>query len=302
MQWLNYQHLLYFWTVAKEGTITAACQQLRLAQPTISSQLRALERALGHKLFKRVGRNLALTETGHVVYRYASEIFSIGHELLDSLEGRPTGSLSRLRVGVADVLPKVLVHRFLFPALSQVQKVHLICYEGKPPALLARLATHELDLVLSDSPAGAEVNIRAFNHQLGESGISIFGRKELAATYRRRFPQSLDRAPVYWPTENTSVRRELDYWTLSKGIRPLVIAEFEDTALLKAFGQVGGGLFPAPTIIESEVQEGYGVKLVGRIEEVRERFYGISLERKIKHAAVAAIIERAQNELFKGTA
>ena len=299
MQLLNYQHLLYFWTVAKEGTITAACQQLHLAQPTISNQLRTLERALGHKLFKRVGRNLIMTETGHAVFRYASEIFSLGHELLASLEGRPTPSLSPLRVGVADILPKVIVHQFLSPALGELRKVRLICYEGKPPALLARLAVHELDVVLSDSPFGAEAKIRAFNHALGESDISIFGRKELAATYKRQFPQSLDGAPVYWPTENTSLRRELDYWALSKGIHPLVIGEFEDTALLKTFGQVGGGLFPAPTVMQGEVQEVYGVELVGRLKEVREHFYAITLERKIRHPAVAAIIERAQHELSK---
>jgi LysR family transcriptional activator of nhaA len=211
MQWLNYHHLLYFWVVAKEGTIAAACKELNLAQPTISAQLRSLERSLGEKLFTRVGRNLALTETGRVVYRYADEIFSLGRDLLDTVQGRPTDRPLRFNVGVADVLPKLVAYRLLEPALHLPEQVQLVCHDGSPPELLTRLAVYELDLVLSDSPIGPDVKVRAFNHLLGECGVSIFGTKDLATKYRRRFPKSLDGAPFIVPTANTALRRAIEH-------------------------------------------------------------------------------------------
>ena len=298
VKWLNYHHLLYFWTVAKEGTITAACKKLRLAQPTVSKQLGTLEETLGHKLFRRVGRNLVLTETGRVAYRYANEIFSLGRELVDTLEGHPTGKRTRLRIGVADVLPKVIVQRLLRPALKTPDSTHVVCYEGKPKALLAQLSVHELDLVLSDSPMGPEVKVRAFNHLLGECGVSVFGIPRLSSKYRHGFPQSLDRAPFYLPTDNTSVRRQLDFWFISKGFRPFVVAEFEDSALLSVFGGTGDALFPGPQVVEEEIEEFYGVTLVGRLESVRETFYAISPEQQLKHPAVVQIVESAHDELF----
>ncbi len=298
MQWLNYHHLLYFWVVAKEGTIAAACKELNLAQPTISAQLRALEHSLGEKLFTRVGRNLALTETGRVVYRYADEIFSLGRDLLDTVQGRPTGRPLRFNVGVADVLPKLVAYRLLEPALHLPEQVQLVCHEGSPPELLTRLAVYELDLVLSDSPIGPDVKVRAFNHLLGECGVSIFGTQELAAKYRRRFPKSLDGAPFIITTANTALRRAIERWFDSEDIRPLVIGEFEDSALLKVFGQAGVGLFAAPTVIEKEVQRQYSVKVVGRLESVRERFYAITVEKKVKHPAVLAIADEARQKLF----
>ena len=298
VRWLNYHHLLYFWVVAKRGTITAACEELRLAQPTISAQLRALEKDLGHKLFRRVGRNLVLTDSGRIVYRHAQEIFPVGQDLIDTLEGRPTGAAVLLRVGVTDVFPKLLAYRFLAPALNLPEPVRIVCYEGKPGVLLGQLAAHELDLVLSESPIGPEVQIRAFHHQLGECGVSIFATKSLAVTYRRRFPRSLDGAPFLLPTDNTTRRRSLDHWFTTKGLRPLIVGEFEDSALLKAFGQAGTGLFAAPTVIEKETQKQYGVRVVGRLETVREQFYAISLERKLKHSAVVSIVEQAHRGLF----
>lgn len=298
MDWLNYHHLLYFWVVAKEGTIAAACKELNLAQPTISAQLRTLERSLGEKLFTRVGRNLALTETGRVVYRYADEIFSLGRDLLDTVKGRPTGRPLRFNVGVADVLPKLVAYRLLEPALHLPEQVQLVCHEGSPPELLTRLAVYELDLVLSDSPIGPDVKVRAFNHLLGECGVSIFGTNDLAAKYRRRFPKSLDGAPFIIPTANTALRRALEHWFDSEDIRPSVFGEFEDSALLKVFGQAGVGLFAAPTVIEKEVQRQYSVKVVGRVESVRERFYAISVEKKVKHPAVLAIADEARQKLF----
>ncbi len=298
MEWLNYHHLLYFWVVAKEGTIAAACKRLNLAQPTISAQLRVLEKSLGQELFTRVGRNLALTDTGHVVYRYADEIFSLGRDLLDTVQGRPTSRPLRFNVGLADVLPKLVAYRLLEPALHLPEQVQLVCHEGSSPELLTRLAVCELDLVLSDSPIGPDVKVRAFNHLLGECGVSIFGTKDLAAEYRRRFPKSLDGAPFIIPTTNTALRRALEHWFDSEDIRPSVFGEFEDSALLKVFGQAGVGLFAAPTVIEEEVQRQYSVNVVGRLESVRERFYAISVEKKVKHPAVLAIADEARQKLF----
>jgi LysR family transcriptional activator of nhaA len=298
MEWLNYHHLLYFWTVAKEGTIAAACKKLHLAQPTISAQIRALERALGEKLFRRVGRRLTLTDTGRLVYRYADEIFSVGRELMDTLSGRPTGNPLRFSVGVADVLPKLIAHRLLEPALKLPETIQLVCRESTPAELLARLAIHELDLILSDSPIGPDVRVRAFNHLLGECGVAIFGSKELATAHRRHFPRSLDGAPFLMPAGSTSLRRSLDFWFDSEDIRPLVVGEFDDSALLKVFAQAGTGLFAAPDVIEKEIRRQYGVRVVGRLESVRERFYAISAERKVKHPAVVAIADAAREKLF----
>jgi LysR family transcriptional regulator, transcriptional activator of nhaA len=299
MDWLNYHHLLYFWTVAREGSIARACEKLLLAQPTISGQLRALEKSVGEKLFVRSGRGLALTETGRMVYRYADEIFSLGKELSDTLKGRPSGRPLRLVVGVADVLPKLVSFRLLEPALRLPGGVQIICREDKPERLLAELSVHSLDIVLSDAPVGPTVKVRAFNHLLGVCGVSVMGTPELAKSLRKSFPKSLDGAPFLMPTENTTLRRSLDQWFDAKSIRPAVRAEFEDSALLKVFGQAGIGLFVVPTAVEDEVRKQYGVKLVGRLEDIRERFYAISVERKLKHPAVIAISDAARHEIFK---
>ncbi len=298
MEWLNYHHLLYFWVVAKEGTIAAACEKLMLTQPTISAQIRALENALGEKLFRRSGRYLVLTETGRVVYQYADEIFSLGRELIDTLKGRPTGSPVRFNVGVADVLPKLVAHQLLEPALKLPEQVRLVCYENSQAELLAKLAIHELDLVLSESPIGPDAHLRAYNHLLGECGVSIFGTKDLADLYRRRFPASLDGAPFLLPTSITALRRELDHWFDTEDIRPVVVGEFDDSALLKVFGQAGAGLFAAPDVTEKEIRRQYGVRVIGRVESVQERFYAITVERKVKHPAVIAIADAAHEKLF----
>jgi LysR family transcriptional activator of nhaA len=298
MEWLNYHHLLYFWTVAREGSVSRACRQLNLAQPTISGQIRSLEDSLGEKLFIRSGRNLVLTEVGRVVYRYADDIFSMGRELLDTLKDRPTGRPVRLAVGVADVLPKLIAYRLLAPALSLPDPVQMVCREDKPERLLAELAVHGLDIVLSDAPVDASVRVRAFSHLLGECGVSLFATPRQAVLYRKGFPGSLEGAPFLLPTDNTILRRSLDQWFATQGIRPRVVGEFDDRALLKAFGQAGAGIFPAPAAIEKEVQRRYGVSVVGRIETVRERFYVISVERKLKHPAVVAITEAARGKLF----
>jgi LysR family transcriptional activator of nhaA len=298
MEWLNYHHLLYFWTVAREGSVTRASQQLRLAQPTVSGQLKALEDALGERLFERTGRRLVLTDVGRVVFRYADEIFSLGRELQDTLKGRPTGRPVRFTVGVADAVPKLVAYRLLLPALSLPEPVHVVCREDKPERLIAELAAHSLDLVISDGPLGAGAKVKAYSHLLGETPVGIFGADALAAAHRRGFPRSLEGAPLLLPTESSSLRRSLDQWLDAEGIRPRVVGEFEDSALLKTFGQAGLGLFPAPLAIEAEVRAQFGVKLVGRVDAVKERFYALSVERKLKHPAVLAISETARRKLF----
>jgi LysR family transcriptional regulator, transcriptional activator of nhaA len=298
MEWLNYHHLLYFWTVAREGSLAQASAQLRLAQSTISGQIHALEDSLGEKLFAKSGRRLVPTEMGRVVFRYAEEIFSLGRELRDAIKGRPVGRPLSLVVGVADVVPKLVARRLLEPALKLPGPVRLVCREDKPERLFAELAVHNLDIVLADAPIGPSISVRAFNHLLGECGLVFFGTPKLAATYRRNFPKSLEGAPVILPTENTTLRRSLDQWFSTRGIRPHVVGEFEDNALLKVFGQVGMGLFPASSIIATEVQRQYQVRPVGKLDEVRERFYAISVERKLKHPAVIAISEEARQKLF----
>lgn len=298
MDWLNYHHLLYFWMVAKEGGISRAAEQLHLAQPTLSSQIKKLEKSIGTQLFDRIGRSMVLTETGQTVYRYADEIFSLGRELTDTLNGRPSRERLKLVVGVPDVLPKLVVYQLLRPALDLGEQVQLECYEGKLPELLAELALHRIDIVLADSPITPQSHVRAFNHLLGECGVTVFGTSELAKQHRRRFPKSLHDAPMLLPTQNTSLRRELERWFDEHGIRPSVVHEFEDSAILKVFGQAGEGLFAAPTAIEIEVGKQYSVRIVGRIPEVKERFYAISVERRLKHPAVVAISNAARSKLF----
>jgi LysR family transcriptional activator of nhaA len=298
MEWLNYHHLLYFWTVVREGSVARASEQLRLAQPTISGQVRALEEALGEKLFVRSGRSLVPTEIGRVVYRYADEIFSLGRELMDTLKDRPTGRPVRLVVGIADAVSKLIAYRLLEPALRLPEPVHMTCREGKPDRLLAELSVHGVDLVLSDAPLAASVRVRAFNHLLGECGVTFFAAPALAKKLRRGFPRSLTGQAMLLPTDNTMLRRALDQWFEAEGIRPIVGGEFEDSALMKVFGQAGDGVFAAPSVIEQEVRQQYGVAALGRTDAVRERFYAITVERKIKHPAVVAISEQARTRLF----
>lgn len=299
MEWLNYHHLLYFWVVAREGSIAQASKQLLLAQPTITGQIRALENTLGQKLFTRSGRNLVLSDVGRLVYRYANEIFSLGRELTEVLKGRPAGRPVRLVVGISDGMPKLIAYRLLQPALTLAEPVHIVCHEDRPERLLAELATFGLDLVLTDAPVGPLVRVRAFSHLLGTCGISLFGTASLAAKYRKPFPASLDGAPFLLPVENSTLRRALDQWFEAERIHPRVVGEFQDSALLKTFGQAGAGIFAAPTVTEKEVRRQYGVSVLGRTKSVIERFYAISVERKLKHPAVVAIAEAARDQLFR---
>jgi len=298
MEWINYHHLLYFWVTAKEGSIARAAEKLRLAPPTISGQLKLLEEQLGEQLFEREGRGLKLTEMGRVALRYADEIFGLGRELLDTMKGRPSGRPARLVVGVSDVVPKLIIKRLLEPVLTGPDAVQLICREESPKSLLASLALHDLDVVISDAPIGVGSNVRVFHHPLGESSVEIFGTKKLAAQYRRGFPKSLDGAPVLLPTDTSALRRSLDQWFEKHGVQPRVVAELEDSALLKTFAQDGLGLFAAPTVVAREIERQYEVVSVGKATGVIERFYAISVERKLKHPAVVTISEHARNDLF----
>jgi LysR family transcriptional activator of nhaA len=298
VNWLNFNHLRYFWTVARAGSVTAASRELNLTQPAVSAQIRALEDAIGEPLFKRSGRGLVLTETGHMAFQYADEIFRLGRELAGTLRGSSGGQPRRLTVGMTDAMSKLIAYRLLRPALALDPPTRLVLREDKQERLLADLSIHVLDLVLTDAPVPPGVKVHAFNHPIGETGVSIFGAEKLVQPRRRRFPESLDGAPFLMPTETTGLRRALDRWFDTLGIRPTVIAELEDSAVLKVFGAEGAGLFAAPTAIETEVCRQYGVRVLGRTTDVIERFYAITVDRKIKHPAVLAITREARATLF----
>lgn len=297
MEWLNYHHLLYFWAVAREGGLAPAGRVLRLSHATLSAQIHALEDSLGAKLFQRQGRRLALTDTGRTVYRYADEIFALGRELVDVVKGRPTGRPARLNVGVADVLPKLVVKRVLDAALALHEPVHLLCHEDSHERLLARMSLHELDIVIADAPVPPGSRVRAFSHLLGESGITFYGARKLARL-RKQFPRSLDGAAMLLPSESTALRRSLERWFDSVGVRPRVVAEFDDMALMGVFGTDGLGLFAGSTVVEAETARQYGVSVIGRTDAVVERFYALSAERRLQNPAVVAICEAARAELF----
>ncbi|HYI08190.1 MAG TPA: transcriptional activator NhaR [Thermoanaerobaculia bacterium] len=299
MEWLNYHHLLYFWVVAREGSIASATRKLNLTQPTISAQLRQLEDSLGEKLFEKSGRGLVLTEAGTVALRYADEIFALGRELRDTLRDRPTGKPLRVTIGIADVVPKIVAWRMLSPAFAAAAEIEMVCREASSEILLGLLGQHEVDLVVTDAPASGKT-LRAYNHLLGESGTTFFAAPALANSVKKQFPQSLDGAPLLLPGEGTQLRRGLELWLDATGIAPRRVGIFDDLALMTAFGSAGTGIFPAPTAIERETEQQYGVKVVGRLPEVKERFYAVSGERKIKNPIVSAITSAARREVFEG--
>jgi len=297
MAWLNYHHLLYFWTVAREGSITKAGAVLHLTQPAISTQLRSFERALGENLFERRGRGLALTEAGSVAFRYADEIFSLGREMQQVLSGRAAES-RRLVVGVAEAMPKLLTYRLLAPALEDAEPHRVVIREDTIERLIADLAVHRIDLVLADAPAPAGLRIKAYSHQLGHSTIGVFGVSSLARRYRRRFPKSLHGAPFLLPSRSTTLRRSLDSWFDRQSLAPDVVGEMDDSALLKTFGQAGVGLFAAPLAISREIVRQFSVRLIGEVTGIQEQFFGISAERRITHPAVSVITRHARMDVF----
>ena len=283
MEWLNYHHLYYFWTLLKQGSLKAACEKLSLAQSTVSEQIHRLEESLGEPLLQREGRKLVPTEMGRVVYNYADEIFSLGQELLNTVNKRPTGRPLRLVVGASMVLPKLVVHRLLEPVFDLQEPLKLTSHEGRMHDLLASLALHEVDLVLSDTPIPPGSAIKAHNHFLGESSISFFAAPKLVAQAKKyKFPDVLTKLPMILPTEHTALRASLERWFYSQNFQPEIKAEFDDSALLKVFGQKGLGIFPMPSVVDAETKKQYGVHLIGKSHQVKERFYAISTEKRIK--------------------
>jgi LysR family transcriptional activator of nhaA len=296
---LNLKHLRYFWAVASHGSIARASEALFVTPQTISGQLRDLEEQIGGKLFRREGRNLVLTDTGRLVFSYADEMFRLGVELQDVLAGKTPGTSITLRIGVAMIVPKLLAYRVLEPILQMQESVRLICSEAPLVDLLADLSVHKLDVVLADSPINPTLNIRAYNHLLGESGVTFFSTPDKAPELEKGFPRSLEGQTMLMPSGGSSLRRDLDLWLERNNINPLIVAEFDDRALMKAFGERGAGVFTSPTAVERDVLEKYGVRVIGRTDELTERYYLISAERRIKNPAVSAITQVARDTLFQ---
>jgi len=295
---INYKHLHYFWVVAREGGVARASERLHLTPQTISGQLSMLAEQLGVELFSRAGRNLELTEIGRLVLSYADEIFSLGGELEEAIQQQPGGRPRLFRVGVVDVLPKSIAHRILQPALDMPEPVRMVCRETNLDSLLAELSVHRLDLVLADRPIPPTVSTRGFSHKLGECAVSFLATEKLIGTLRGDFPYCLDGAPILLPSSGNQLRSRIDEWLGKHRLHPRVIAEFDDSALMKSFGQEGAGIFVAPAVIETEVEWQYEVTAIGRVDEVRECFFAISVERRVRHPVVAAVMEAARNTLF----
>lgn len=298
LQDLNFLHLFYFWMVVRHRGITAACELLHLTQPTISTQIRKLEKSLGQSLFDRSGRELELTPVGRTVFEYADEMFAVGREMLGALRGTPNGRAMRLMVGIPSMMPKRITYRLLEPVLCLALPVQIVIHEAPLESLVADLLRHQYDVILSDTPIAPHQRVRSFNHPLGESEVAICGRPELAARYRERFPSSLDGAPLLLPTPNTELRRQIDRWLDESGYAPRIVAEINDSALIKEFGHSGAGLFPVCAAVLPEVMEQYDVEPVGTLEEVRLQFYAITMQRKLTHPAVVAISQNAKEGLL----
>ena len=298
MEFLNYHHLRYFWVVAREGGLTKAAAKLHVSQPTISAQIQALEGVLGEKLFRRSGRNLRLTDVGQHVLSYAEEIFSIGQDLVSSVKQRPTSRPLRLHLGVADALPKLVTYRIIEPIFCLEQPVQVSCWETKLSDMLVELAAYRLDIVLADEPASSGVSARIFNHLLGECGVTFCAEVTLARKLRRGFPKSLNGAPALLPMANTGLRRSIEKWFHANGIRPRLVGEFEDPALLHVFAFHGLGFIPVATLVAKEAATRFGFGVVGRTDACRQRFYAITPERKLTHPVVTAITSDTRARLF----
>ncbi len=296
LQSLNFAHLLYFWAVARDGSIATACQRLHISQPTVSMQIRKLEQSLGHRLFDRSGRNLILTDIGQTVFDYADEMFSLGRELLGTLRGLPGKRTGRLHVGIPTFLPKLITHRLLKPVLQFHPETQLICHEAELNELVDGLARHKFDAILTDRPLHGAVGVRCFNHPLGESEIAICGTPMLTAQYQPDFPNSLNQCPFLIPSTATEMRRALDRWFDDHNITPRVVAEFDDSALMKEFGAGGAGLFPVMSTVIPELQKQYGIELVGQLSGARVRYYVVTTERKLTHPATLAIVYSAKQQ------
>ena len=298
MEWLNFHHLRYFWTVARKGGVRKAAEELHVSQPSISAQLGLLEESLGEKLFKRSGRNLVLTEMGDLVLTYADEIFSAGRELMSAVKQRPGGRALRLNVGMTDALSKFIGFQILKPAFYFSQPVHVVCRQAEIGPLVNQLQAHRLDLVLADEPASSSLKAKTFNHRLGRSGVTFCAVSEIAKKLRRNFPKSLHQAAALLPSENMGVREPLEKWFYAQGIRPRIVGEFEDAGLMNVAASHGLGFTMVHSVVESVAFKIYGLHAIARVEECGSDFFAITIERRLKHPVVAAITEHAYSELF----
>ncbi len=296
---MNYKHLHYFMRVAKSGSVMRASEQLHLTPQTISGQIQLLEEALGSALFAKSGRGLVLTETGRLALGYAEEIFALGSELEEAVREHPKqGRMLEFKVGVADVVSKSIAYRLIEPATQMPEPVRIVCREWKLDNLLAELALHRLDLVISDAPIPASISVRAFNHQLGTSEVSFFATPALLETIAGAFPRCLDGAPLLMPAEDSAVGRRLRAWFQARSLHPRIVGEFDDSALAKEFGRHGAGIFVGPTVLAAEIQARFNVKTLGVATGVVDEFFAISVERRITHPCVLSITESAKNKLF----
>lgn len=298
MAQLNFKHLRYFWAVARTGSITRASAELHVTPQSISSQLRELERTLGTTLLRRAGRGLELTDSGRRIVSYADEIFGLGEELLKVARSEAARPTLPFRIGIADSVPKAVAYRVLAPALRLAEPVRLVCREGRLAALLAELALHHLDLVIADRPLPPDVSVRGYNHLLGASDVTVFAAEAVARGLSGAFPALLDGAPLLLPGDSVALRPRLEQWLAARQLRPRIVGEFDDSGLMKAFGQGGAGLFAAPTAIAGDICRQYGVRALGRIGELTEQLYAITTERVLRHPATVAVCEAAQREVF----
>ncbi|MBI1890518.1 MAG: transcriptional activator NhaR [Burkholderiales bacterium] len=295
---LNYKHLRYFWVVAKSGAIARAGEQLHLTPQSISGQLRELEENLGVELFRRAGRGLELTDAGRRILTYAEQIFSLGDELLEVVRDQAARISTPFFVGIADSVPKMIAYRLVEPALSLPEPIRLVCREGRLNSLLAELAVHRLDLVIADRPMPSNLNVRGYSHLLGESELTVFGKPDLVRKLKGEFPASLHGAPFLLPGADVMIRPRLEQWFSTHGLQPHIIGEFDDSALLQAFGQAGAGLFVAPRAISEHVCKQHQVIEVGLIDAVHEQLFAITTERRLTHPAIVAISDTARFETF----
>ncbi len=298
MSILNFKHLRYFWMVAKTGSIARAAEQLHLTPQSISGQLSEFADTLGVALFRRAGRNLELTDTGRRILSHAEEIFSAGDELLEIVRDQSRTTTTTFRVGCADSVSKLIACRLVEPALGLAEPLRLICREGRLASLLAELAVHRLDMIIADRPMPAHLSVRGFNHLLGESGMTVFGTRELAATLSGDFPHCLHRAPLLLPGEDFAIHARLQQWLSENNLHPRIVGEFDDSAMMKAFGQSGAGLFFSPTVIAHQVCQQYAVMPLGRVDSLVEQVYAITTERRLSHPATVAISQSARRDLF----
>ena len=298
MEYLNFHHLRYFWMVSKRGGVRKAAEELHVSQPSVSAQLKLLEESLGDKLFRRSGRNLVLTETGHLVFSYADEIFSAGRELMNAVRQRPGKRRLRLNVGLTDAFPKLLAFQILKAAFRFSEPVHIVCREGEIAPLVQQLQAHRLDIVLADEPASSSLKTKTFNHRLGRSGFTFCAVPTLVPKLRRNFPRSLDGAPALLPTANMGMRTALETWFDRKGVRPQITGEFEDSALMEVCSSGGRGFTVVPSVIDRVALKQYGLRVIARVEECGSDFYAITADRRMKHPAALAITEHAYSEIF----